>query len=116
MRTYTEQEVARLVLHLLQVLPEGETPPAASAELAESAVDSVHARLDGEGLLNWPCCAVPSSVVFAVAYLAAMELVEVFGVSTELAARISGGAERGSVDIRRQTTLGASGVTRAVYY
>jgi hypothetical protein len=100
----------------LGVLPEGESPTAASAELAETALDSVHARLEGLNLLNWPPCEVPGSVLFAVSYLAANELVDVFGSSAEQMTRISAGAERGLIEIRQQTTNHHHGTTTAVYY
>lgn len=116
MRTYTTAEVRNLVLQHLGVLPPGETANAADAEVAEAAVDSVQERLDGLGLLNWPCCAVPSTVVFAVSYLAAQELTDIFGSSSEQVQRIVGAAQRGMVEIRQQTTVANAGSTPAVYF
>jgi hypothetical protein len=114
--TYTTAQVRNLVLSHLGVLPSGETPSAADAEVTELAIDAVHARLDGLGLLNWPCCAVPGAVVIGVSYLAAQDLVDVFGSSTEQVQRIMTGAARGLTEIRQQTTVGSPGTTPAVYY
>lgn len=116
MATYSTAQVRNLVLSHLGVLATGETPSAADAEVAEDAIDSVHARLDAQNLLNWPVCAVPSPVLFAVSYLAARDLVDVFGSSSEQMARISAGAERGMLDIRQYTTVAHAGTTSAVYY
>jgi len=114
--SYTTAQVRNLVLSHLGVLPTGETPAAADAETAEAAIESVHARLDGLGLLNWPCCAVPSSVLFAVSYLAANELLDIYGNSDTQVARIKDGAMRGLTEIRQQTAVANSGTTPALYY
>jgi hypothetical protein len=116
MTTYSTAQVRNLALQHLGVLPSGETPSAADAELAEDAVESVHARLDGLGLLNWPVCAIPSAVYFALSYLAAFELVDAFGVSVEHRTRIEAGAARGEIEIRQQTASGMAGTTRATYF
>lgn len=115
-RTFTTAELRNLALQEIGVLPEGETPSAASAELAEIALEVVHAQLDGLELLNWPPCAVPAAVALPVVRLAARELVEPFGLSSERAARLIGGAERAMVEIRQQTAVGHSGTVKAVYY
>jgi hypothetical protein len=114
--TYTTAQVRNLTLQHLGVLPSGETPNAADAELAEAAIETVHAQLDGLNLLNWPCCAVPSWAVFPVSFLAANELTDAFGSSAEQMTRIQAKAAAGLIEIRQQTTVSNSGTTPAVYY
>jgi hypothetical protein len=116
MTTYTTAEVRNLALQHLGVLPSGETPSAADAEVTEAALESIHARLDGLNLLNWPCCAVPSWVLFPLSYLVANELTDVFGSSTEQMTRIQSHAATGLIEIRQQTTIPNSGTTRATYF
>lgn len=116
MAEYSTAEVRNLTLQHLGILPEGETPSAANAEVAEMAIDSVHARLETEGLLAWPVCHVPGAVLFAVSYLAALELTDLFGSSADQVQRIMAGAERGMIDIRKHSTVANSGRTRALYY
>jgi hypothetical protein len=116
MRTYTTAQVRNLALIHLGVLPTGETPSAADAELAEIALDAVHEELEGLGLLNWPVCEVPSNVVLAVASLTASKLVNAFGLGDAQAARYAADGAAAMTQIHQQTTVGHSGTTRAVYY
>lgn len=116
MRTYDTAQVRNLALIHLGVLPTGETPSAADAELAEIALDAVHEELEGLGLLCWPVCEVPSNVVLAVAALTASKLVNSFGLSSDQAARYAADGMAALTQIRQQTSVGNSGRTRAVYY
>lgn len=116
MRTYTTAEVRNLALIHLGILPTGETPSAADAELTEIALDAVHEELEGLGLLNWPVCAVPSNIVLAVAALTASKLINSFGLSSEQAQRYLADGAAALVQIRQQTSVGNSGRTRALYY
>jgi hypothetical protein len=116
MRTYTEAQVRNLALTHLGVLPDGETPNASNAELTEIALDAVNEELEGLGLLNWPCCAVPSNVVLAVVSLTASKLVNSFGLSDQMAARINADGAAALIQIRQQTAVGMAGTTKAKYY
>ena len=116
MRTYDTAQVRDLALIHLGVLPTGETPSAADAELAEIAIDAVHEELEGLGLLNWPVCAVPSNVVLAVVALVASKLVNSFGLGDGQAARYAADGQAAMTQIHQQTTIGNSGRTRALYY
>jgi hypothetical protein len=116
MRTYTEAQVRNLALTHMGILPDGETPSASNAELTETALDAVTEELEGLGLLNWPCCAVPSNVVLAVAALTASKLINSFGMSDGQAQRLMADGAAAMVQIRQQTTVGMSGTTKAKFY
>jgi hypothetical protein len=118
MATYTTAEMRNFVLREIGVLPEGETPSAAHAEVAEQALDAVHNRLDGQGLLNWPPSAVPSAIFRSVVRLAAAELINEFGLSDTQVARLAAGAAAGEREIRQQVSVGWTDrdTVKAKYY
>lgn len=107
-------DVQRMVLQVLGVLAEGETPRAQDAMLALEAISEVHEQLRFKSLANrqdmaWPVTLIPVFAGRAYARLAANLLADTFGVSAQRAQMLAARAAEGEREMRRQTQVKTTG-------
>lgn len=103
-------DAQKMVLQVLGVLAEGETPRAEDAVLARGALEEVHERLRFKGLANrqdlaWPVTLIPVFAGRAYARMAADLLADTFGVSMQRAQVMAQRAAEGEREMRRQTQV-----------
>lgn len=107
-------DAQRMVLQVLGVLAEGETPRAADAALARGALEEIHEQLRFKRLANrqdlaWPVTLIPVFAGRPYARMAANLLADTFGLSAQRSQIVAQRAAEAEREMRRQTQLKSIG-------
>lgn len=107
-------DAQKMVLQVLGVLAEGETPRAEDAVLALGALEEIHEQLRFKQLANrqdlaWPVTLIPVFAGRPYARMAANLLADTFGVSMQRAQVMAQRAVEGEREMRRQTAVKSTG-------
>jgi hypothetical protein len=107
-------DVQKMVLQVLGVLAEGETPRAEDAVLALGAIEEIHEQLRFKQLANrqdlaWPVSLIPTFAGRSYARMAANLLADTFGVSVQRAQIMAQRAVEAEREMRRQTAIKSIG-------